>query len=234
MQEALRFHYIFKFLSGNSRIFEVQLDPESLNFVVPESNRPRDWAKLLFHQCDNCPLDHEKHLLCPIAANIGNLIEAFDDVSPFETAHVTVLTKQRDISKTTTVQEGLGSLLGIYMATCGCPVMEKLKPLVRYHLPFAALEEQVVRVTSTYLLIQHFLMKKGIEPDWKLGNLQKIYDDINKVNAGFSRRLRHAAARDASLAAIEGLDSMASLIPFVITDTLEQIESSLNSYIRRQ
>ncbi|MCK4910134.1 MAG: hypothetical protein KAR83_00760, partial [Thermodesulfovibrionales bacterium] len=117
------------------------------------------------------------------------------------------------------------------MAASPCPVLGKLKPLVRYHLPFASLNENVFRVSSMYLLVQFFLARRGAEADWKMKGLAKIYEDIQKVNAGMSERLRLAASKDASLSAIANLDHTASLVPFVVNETLDEIEASLSSYL---
>lgn len=230
-EKPIEIKYIFKFGDGTVTVCDIRLDPRTLHCLMPDAVPP-DWAKLSYYQCDNCPLDESTNEHCPIAVNIGHLVEAFKDVGGYETAHVLVMTQQRDVSKTTTIRDGLSSLLGIYMVTSGCPVMAKLKPLVRYHLPFANIEESVIRVASIYLLIQYFLMKKGMQPDWELEKLERIYEHIAIVNAGFARRIRNAAAKDASLIALENLDYMASLVPFVITDTLSEIEQSLDSYWR--
>ena len=53
------------------------------------------------------------------------------------------------------------SLIGIYMVTSGCPIMDKLRPMARFHLPFASTEETIYRAISTYLLGQYFLEQKG-------------------------------------------------------------------------
>lgn len=231
-KHPLKFTYIFKFTDGNSASFEVLLDPDTLDCVRKPSDKPPDWARLIYYKCDNCPLDEDLHEYCPIASNIGTLVDAFRDVAGYETAHVLVMTKQRDMSKTTTITEALSSLLGLYMVTSGCPVMEKLKPLVRYHLPFATLEETVVRTASMYLLIQYFLKKNRQHPDWDLELLEKIYEDVRLVNASFSKRLSHAAEKDASLSALDKLDMSASLLPLVITDTLDAIGKSLSAYTK--
>ncbi len=67
--------------------------------------------------------------------------------------------------------------MGIYMVTSGCPVMGKLKPMVKFHLPFASGEETSYRMVTMYLLAQFFKYKNGKEPDWDLKNLVKIYDN---------------------------------------------------------
>lgn len=232
--KPLSFHYIFKFIDGTSRGFEVSLDPRTLNRIGPEAQTYPEWTALAFSRCENCPLDARQHEFCPIAVAVSGIVDAFKDHLSYENAYVLVMTAQRDISKNTTVEEGLSSLLGIYMVTSGCPVMEKLKPLVRYHLPFATLHETVVRVTSMYLLIQYFLKRRGKKPDWELKKLEAIYEGVMKVNAGMSLRFKNAAKSDANMTAISTLNKLASLVPFVITDTMDEIEESLSSYLSEE
>ncbi|MBI4824616.1 MAG: hypothetical protein HY805_10380 [Nitrospirae bacterium] len=227
----LSFNYIFKFIDGSTKSFEILLDPKTLLLIAPENLVPPEWARLTFNQCHNCPLNKSEHEFCPIAVNIASLVSVFSDRTSYENVHVLVMTKQRDISKTTTMEDALSSLLGIYMVTSGCPRMEKLKPLVRYHLPFATIHETVVRIVSMYLLIQYFLKRKGKKPDWDLKELEAIYDEVMKVNAGIAQRLKSAAEKDASITAVANLNYLASLVPLLITDTLDEIEDSLSSYL---
>ena len=117
------------------------------------------------------------------------------------------------------------------MVTSGCPIMEKLKPMVRYHLPFATLRETQYRVMSMYLLAQYFLYKRGMEPDWDLTNLVKIYDDIRIVNKNFSQRLAHIKVEDATLNALVKLDMFAQHISFSIDrNVLDEMECLFNAY----
>ena len=102
---------------------------------------------------------------------------------------VVVSSEARSYMKRTSLQQGLSALMGIYMVTSGCPVMAKLKPMVRHHLPFATIEETTYRVLSTYLLSQYFIGKRGGEPDWEMKNLLQLYDEIKQVNASVCRRL---------------------------------------------
>jgi hypothetical protein len=228
--DDIKYHYVFKFFDGSSASVEVFLDAETLA-IDTQPGEPPDWARLEYNQCPGCPLDTSRHEYCPIAVNIAHLVSSFGDFSSSETAHIIVMTRQRDYSKSTTVRDGLTSLLGIYMVTSGCPIMEKLKPLVRYHLPFLSLEENVFRVVSMYLLIQYFLMKKGKRPDWGLEKLETIYDHIRRVNAGVAKRIKNAAKKEASLIALANLDNLASLIPFLVDETLDRIGASLESYL---
>lgn len=227
----ISYNYIFRFMDGDAKTFEILLDANTLICTSPKPETYPDWARLNYNRCENCSLDESHTEFCPIALNIGTLVNTFADRSSYENVYVRVITRPRDISKNTTIEEGLSSLLGIYMVTSGCPAMEKLKPMVRYHLPFATIHESVVRMVSMYLLIQYFLKRKGKKPDWELANLSNIYEDVRLVNEGISARLRAAASKDANINAIAKLDYLASLLPFIITDTLEDIEESMSSYL---
>ncbi len=229
--EKLNFFYIFRLADGNVKRFDVSLDAKTLDYIPASKQIPPEWASLNYYKCNNCNLDETKYEFCPIASNIAEVVSAFKDSSSYENAYVLVMTKARDFSKNTTIQEGMSSLLGIYMVTSGCPIMEKLKPLVRYHLPFATLEESVYRIVSMYLFIQYYLKKEGKKPDWELKKLGDIYENIRLVNAGMSERLRNAATKDASITAVANLDYLASLLPFLINDTLANIGESFSSYL---
>lgn len=229
--ETLDFLYIFRLTDGSIKKFEISLDAKTLNYISQKRQEPPEWAKLSYFKCNNCQLDETEHEFCPIAFNISNVISEFKDFSSYENVFVRVITKARDMSKNTTIQEGLSSILGIYMVTSGCPVMEKLKPLVRYHLPFSTLEESVYRIVSMYLLIQYVLKKKGKKPDWELKKLGEIYEDIKLVNACMSGRLKNAATKDASITAVANLDYLASFLPLLIDDMLSVVEGSFSSYL---
>lgn len=229
--ETLNFLYIFRLADGSIKKFDITLDARTLNYIPADKHEPPEWARLNYYKCYNCRLDETEYEFCPIAYNIADIVRSFKDSSSYENSYVLIMTKARDMSKNTTIQEGVSSLLGIYMVTSGCPIMEKLKPMVRYHLPFATLEESVYRVISMYLLVQYFLKKKGKKPDWELKKLSDIYENIRLVNAGIAERLKNAAQKDASVTAVVNLDYLASLLPLLINDTLASIEESFSSYL---
>ena len=117
------------------------------------------------------------------------------------------------------------------MATSGCPIMKKLKPMVFSHLPFATLKETQYRVLSMYLLAQYFVYRRGGEPDWPLSKLANLYDDIQIVNKSFFRRLAHVKIKDAALNALIKLDIFAKYVSVSINrDVLDEMESLFQAY----
>jgi hypothetical protein len=112
--------------------------------------------------------------------------------------------------------------------------MEKLKPMVRYHLPFATHEETTYRAISMYLFSQYFLSKRGSQPDWELKDLVRIYDDVRKVNEYFCQRLAKIRLQneDANINAMVILDCLADSLQFSIhIDMLKDFEPLFQAYL---
>jgi len=232
-KNAITFHYVFNFEDGSKREFRVELDKSSLSLVTNERKFFPEWTSMSFCRCSNCPLDKNETRYCPMAVNIVDLVEFFKDQVSFKKVHVKIHTNERTYSKHATVQEGVSSLLGIYMVSGGCPVMEKLKPMVRFHLPFATVEETTYRVISMYLFAQYFLYRRGEVPDWDLKNLVKIYDEIRKVNDNFCKRLRKIITKDANVNALVILDNFANYVNISISaDFVTEHEYLFDAYFK--
>ncbi len=221
--EELKFEYTFEFDNSKTVHFTIQLDPTTLNYVPAKKPQTADWAKLDNEKCENCPLNSQEHPHCPIALNLVNILPEFSDLFSYEEAVITVKTPDRDFSAHTSLQRGLGSMLGIYMVSSGCPIMAKLKPMVRFHLPFASVEETIFRSASTHLMGQYFKNKKGLKPDWTLDGLTNIYKEVQKVNLAMADRLRSLQAKDANINALIVLDVFAKELPINIENSLEPL-----------
>ncbi|MGD2084946.1 MAG: hypothetical protein PVH61_02060 [Candidatus Aminicenantes bacterium] len=212
-------------------VFDLQLDAKNLEL---QGNIPKvlpGWAKLDFFQCSNCPLDVREHPYCPMAANLVNIVNRFDSLLSYNEIHVVVTTKERTISQLTTIQRAVGSLMGLVIATCGCPHSIFFKPMARFHLPLANNQETIYRAASMYLLAQYFLRKKGKPVDWDLSGLEKIYTNIQVVNYTIAERLRAATKSDSVLNALVELDIFAQTLSLVIEDSLEEIGFLFDSYL---
>jgi len=229
---CVTFHYKFTLGSGEEREFITKLDKKTLNLIQTEKKSHPDWAELKKFKCPNCSLNEGEHKFCPIAINLYELIDSFKGAVSYEEVDVLIETDVRKYMKHTSLQKGLSSLIGIYMVASGCPILEKLKPMVRFHLPFATVEETEYRVLSMYLLAQYFLYKHGNRPDWEMKNLVKIYRDIRIVNENFCKKLSEIGVEDASINALVNLDVFAGFVTFSINqDKLDNIELLFNAYL---
>jgi hypothetical protein len=234
MDETISIEYEFRLKSGKTKNFSVRLRKNSMQFVSEQTTTVRPWTKLTHHQCPNCPLNPETNYNCPIAANLVDVIESFKDSLSIEEADITIRSESREYHKRSTVQYGIGSMMGLYMVTSGCPVMDKLRPMVFTHLPFSSLEETLFRAISMYLLAQYFRQQEGKTPDWKLEDFTKIYEDIATVNQSFTKRLLSINPADASLNALVGLDCFASIAAFsTVEDNLAEFQTLFEAYLQR-
>ncbi|MFH1287397.1 MAG: hypothetical protein ABII25_01710 [bacterium] len=218
----ININYKFKFKDMYVKEFDINLDDKSLNLVKKRNSDIKypAWTELNYSKCPNCPLNENEHKHCPIAVTFTDVIYTFKGFVSYQEADVTVETKDRTYIKHVPLQKGLSSLMGIYMVTSGCPIMEKLKPMVKFHLPFASGEETSYRMVTMYLLTQFFKYKNGKEPDWGLENLVKIYDDIRIVNKSFCGRVSKIIVEDAGVNALVILDCFADQIIFSITENV--------------
>lgn len=225
--------YKYKFIFSNEKTFEHTVILEQTTFSII-SNSPSsypEWTKLEFNKCPVCILDINKTKFCPIAINLIPLINFFSTLPSYQEVDVIVETPQRIYSKHTSLQKGLSSLIGIYMCCSGCPILDKLRPLVKFHLPFANSEETTFRVVSMHLLAQYFLFKKGEKPDLELKNLYSLYEQIKKVNKKFCDRINYAIKNDASVNAVIILNCFAEGISLSIEKSVwKDIKKLLENY----
>lgn len=211
-EKNLSYRYTFLLEDGSQRQFEVKLNYETLGMICREQTELPDWTKLEFCKCENCPLDPAKHSHCPVAVNLIDLIEYFRNMQSYDEVDVHVEVKNRQYTAHTSLQKGIGALIGLVMVTSGCPVMNRLRPMVDTHLPFMTLEESTYRIISMYLTAQHFVKVRGGTPDWDLQGLLDFLKQTHQVNVGFTQRLRTIRIRDASLNAVVNLNASSDFI----------------------
>jgi hypothetical protein len=228
---AIRYRYKFQFANGTEKDFEINLNAQTLELIANKDLPKPEWTKLKFCQCSNCPLD-ERVEYCPVAVNLSHLVETFKDSISFESTLVTVETSKRTYHAQVTLQEGLSAILGIYMVTSNCPVMDKLRPNVRFHLPFASEEETIYRAVSMYLTAQYFLMRKGEQPDWELKKLAEIYKAVSHVNVGISERISQASHKDANVNAVIILSTFGETLENFLEESLKEIQHLFSEYTK--
>jgi hypothetical protein len=223
MEQTLNISYRFIFPNKREELIEVKIDKQSMESFSEDAASPPDWCRLDFHQCPNCPLQADTQPYCPLATRLVNLMATCSDVLSHDEVKMEVTTPERMVTKNTTAQRAVSSIMGLEMATSGCPRMAFLKPMARYHLPFATREETIFRVVSTYLLEQYFRHKQALSVDLELENLKNIYAEIQIVNMAMTARLRATGVQDSAVNAVVLLDIYAKMLPYSIEDSLEEI-----------
>ncbi len=221
MTEEKKLTYLYRFLREGrlEKEFKVELNAETLTLIQPAKKNLPDWTRLEYEKCSNCPLNEKDSPHCPAATAIEEPIQFFKDKVSYDEYEFEIIAAERTYKKTTALQYGASAIFGLLMAVSGCPVMGRLKPMARIHLPFSSMEETLYRVISMYLFAQYFESRKGGSPDWSLKRLIEIYEAVAQVNDGFMKRIKKIHTQDSGLNAIVHLDCYRRFANHSILDT---------------
>lgn len=216
--------YRFTFPDSQERVFPLEMDRDTAELSPADASDPPPWTVLTFNQCSGCPLNATETPHCPAALHLSGVIDGFTDLVSYDKVRVTVESEERSVVATLAAQQALASLMGLIMASSGCPRTAVFRPMARFHLPFSSESETAYRVAAMYLLAQHYEARDGGWPDVKLEDLERVYSGMHAVNRGMAQRLRAASRQDAIVNAVVLLDVYSSLVPAAIHDILEEIK----------
>lgn len=227
MSEPLTIRYRFDLPDGSQSTLNFSFDAASFRLENPLPAAPPFWTELGFNKCANCPLDPAEHPHCPTALQTALALEPLKALVSFDTVGVTVLQSERTMYVETTAQQAMSSVLGLIMATAGCPWTDRLRPMARFHLPFANEAETVYRSVSMYLLSREMTVGDG-RPAF--AGLTELYANLHIVNKGMSRRLGAATSTDPARNAIALLDSYTTLLPAALDRSLEELRPLFDAW----
>jgi hypothetical protein len=221
MSETIVYRF---FASKDERIsVELEFDKRTYQMRIPQSANLPPWAKLSFNRCPNCTLP-DTDVYCPAAVSLAQFLPKFDTRASYEKAVVEVETPNRTVVANTTFQHGMAALIGLTMATSGCPHTRFLRPMARAHLPFATEEETVFRALAFHLLAQYVASGDGGPIAISLSQLKENYTQLSIVNATVAERIRSAINRDAAVNAIIILECFALIAPENVDSGFEDIK----------
>ena len=229
VQKAFRTITYTFFTGGQPDIaINLRFDPKTFRLEIGDDAPRPDWARLSCNKCPNCPLGANEQW-CPAALGLAAVLPDFAGRVSHERAVVEVRTSNRTVVTKTTLQTGLASLMGLICATSGCPMTKFLRPMARFHLPFADEQETLFRSFSTWLLAEHVRNQMaGIDAKSSLEDLKHHYEEMSVVNSSLAERLRAVATRDAVLNAVIILDLFAQIAPANIDGDFEDIVAALD------
>ena len=210
-------------LEDSTLHYDVNIDREfDLQQERPEAP---EWAQLAYNQCPNCPLTVKDCAYCPAAVDLVQVVTDFQRLPAVKAAKVEVVTPEREYYKETSLEEGLRSLMGLIMATSACPILHKLKPNARNHLPFASQDEFIIRSAALYLLRQYFNYREGMRPDWDLQGLISINEELQTLNQAFWQRVHEACESDSNLKALLSFFNLSSSVSYSLEAQLQRVRS---------
>ncbi|MGC8120505.1 DUF6901 family protein [Marinobacter sp. VGCF2001] len=219
----MKINYNFNFQDGRNIEFKVtgEASPAPAGQSLPA------WVRLEHCQCSNCPLNAGDTPYCPAATEILPVVEAFQADDAYQKVEVLVTDERRSYLKQTTLEESLRSLLGLKMATSGCPVLSELKPMALHHLPFANSDEFVMRSVGYYLLQQLFAKRNQQEADWELKGLVERNQRLQLVNQALWQRIHAVCRGDSNLKALLNFFSMASSVSVSLESQLRKLQARM-------
>jgi len=203
---------------------------ETRGSTPPAPEAPPAWTWLEAFRCDHCPLP-EDQALCPAALALLPVVEAFGHRVSFESLRCQVQLGEVTVEAEVPTQDAVRSLVGLLLALSDCPTMSRLEPMAYFHLPFASHEHTVFRVFGAYLIAQHLRHTQGLEPDWELEGLRRLYSDLHKVNVRLAERLRVASKGDANVNSLVMLDTLAHAVDTGFARNLERLRPLFSAYL---
>jgi hypothetical protein len=227
MSHPQRISYRFDLPDGSQKTLEFTFDPRDFRLSNAAALPPPFWTELKYNQCANCPLAPEQHAHCPAALQMAWAIEPLKALVSFETVGVTVIQPERTIYAETTVQQAMSSVLGLIMATSGCPWTDRLRPMARFHLPFASEIETVYRSVCMFLLARELAGDGSIRG---FAALEELYENLHIVNRDMSRRLGAATRADPARNAMALLDAYTTLLPAALDSSLEELKPLFDAW----
>ena len=227
MTEALHIRYRFDLPDGSQKHLSLSFDPRTFRLSNAAPAEPPFWTELKFSQCANCPLSAAEHAHCPAALQMAPAVESLKELVSFDTVRVTVKQAERTVYAETSAQQALSSVLGLIMATAGCPWTDRLRPMARFHLPFASEAETVYRSVCMFLLARHL---RGADDAEGFAKLQDLYENLHVVNRDMSRRLGAATRTDPARNAMALLDSYTTLLPAALESSLEDLKPLFDAW----
>lgn len=227
----LEVEYIFRFGDGRELRFPILLDPVRIEQLGPHDEEPPHWTHLDFHRCNNCPLQSATTLLCPLAQALAQPVRMLGGVLSYDEVDVEVITPERHILNHTTAQSGISAMMGLIIATSGCPHMTFLKPMARFHLPFATETETIYRAATMYLLGQYFRQRDALTAELGFDGLVALYRNVEVVNRAMAERLRAASREDGTVNALILLDMYAKTLPLAVEETLQELRPLYTGYL---
>lgn len=215
--------YHFLMPDETSREFTIDLDRQQ-PFLEKNPAHPR-WTCMETERCPACSLEGVAH--CPAALDIADVVDAFGAIASFECVDVHVLTPERGYFKRCDSRTALRSLLGLIMATGGCPVLGQFRGLARFHLPFANRQEALFRAVSACLLKNYFALGPAapVAAVCELAPLAALYEQVQTVNEALCRRLRLAGESESSVSALVQLFSHSVLFAEAAPKYLEELRT---------
>ena len=229
--DSWRIEYRFFIEEGRAASFFLAFDAGSMQPLRALPDGGPKWCELTSGRCPGCRLP-EGDAYCPAALRLAELMAWSGGLDSWTPLRLEVQSGERVVVADTTAQRAISSLMGLLLATSGCPEMDFLRPMARFHLPLADETETAYRAASMYLLAQYFAEQAGRAGDFELRGLHRRYQRLQEINRALCARLQQAVHADSAPNAMVILDCFAKAVPGMIDDALPDLAGLFTAYLR--
>lgn len=214
-----RFDYKISTLGGTVFPISVVLDAQGLN---DKCARPVNLAAEPGIECEDCEV---RHGICVAEASLRDVVLAFGELQSTEILRAEVDTDGRRVSIEAPAARVLGSLMGLLMASSGCPRLIPFRAMALFHQPFSTPEETAIRAAS-FTLMRAWAQSR-LHPEYTFDELLVIWESLESVNRHVWRKILAQADSDAAVNGIAFLDALAKLGALGLESALEAINPVL-------
>ncbi len=206
--------YFFRLESGVEHRFGVDFERPAPGGALP------DWTLLDTDKCGHCPLASSPGARCPAAADLVPVLKRFSALASYDNVEVRVVNAQYEVHKRTDTQTALSALMGLILATSACPILSRMRPLARMHLPFTTDTELVYRIATMHLFDCYL---RGTTPG--LQELTGFFADFHRLNEAFAKRITRATQNDAGINALMVLHTRNMMAGLSLEKKLNEIRT---------
>jgi hypothetical protein len=168
---------------------------------------------------------------CPAALAMKPVVEVFGGRVSYETVLMTVQRDEIKLEARITNQRAMRSLIGLLLPLSSCPVMMRLRPMAQLHLPLSSKEQTAYRFLGMHFIAQYLRHRRGQTPDWELGSLLDLLEDVRLTNIKLAKRIREVTEADATVNALVLLDAFADSVALNVEQYLVQLEPLYSAYL---
>ncbi len=222
---------VYHFIFDDGARFRFEVDEEGDTSVEPEGETFPEWVLLDQGKCAGCNLPEGSRKTCPAALSIQPVIEAFGKRISHEHVKVIVVIGGVKVEGEMSAQGAVRSLMGLRLALSSCPVLGMLRPMARFHVPFATQAHALFRFVGMTLMAQHFRREAGLPASSDLSRLLELIGRLHEVNHKLAGRIKCAAEKDAAINSLVNLDTLAALLEVEIDADLDLLKSCFKSYL---
>jgi hypothetical protein len=216
----LRVNYRIERKTGEVLDFDLRLDEHGLLEDLPDTGP--EWTRIDGNRCLGC-----KSLCkyCRASIAIVPVVEACLTIDSLEVVHTRVTMGQRITEVRGPISQPIASLMGLCMAASGCSTTAPFRAMAVYHLPFATLEETVIRAAG-FALLGHWA-HGTLADENPFARLTEAWSELEEMNMRIGRRLQSCCETDATLNGLINLDMFAKSGGFGLESALKALRPAL-------